>query len=74
MRTTGVSLKPGNSARSRVAQAEPVVAGVGLLAGLLLGTHLRQPLTRAPAVVGVAVLDQLVDERTIGVQALDACL
>jgi len=52
------------------AQAEPVVAGIGLLAGLLLGTHLRQPLTRAPAVVGVAVLDQLVDERTIGVQAL----
>lgn len=51
------------------AVAQPVVAGVLLLRGLLLA-HCRQALLGAPAMVGVARGQQLVNRRTIGVQAL----
>ena len=54
---------------ARLAQAEPVVAG--RLLGLLLGlAHLGQPLGGAPAVVGVAVGEQALDVRPVGLEPL----
>ncbi|CCH71629.1 hypothetical protein BN11_100019 [Nostocoides australiense Ben110] len=55
--------------RLGLAVAEPVVSG-GLLVLLLLLTHLLQPLGRAPAVVGLALPEQLLDIRLVCREAL----
>ena len=71
IRTTGVSLKPGSSARSSrgLAVAEAVVAG--RLLGLLLHlAHLGEPLAGAPAVVGLALGEQPLDVGPVGVEPL----
>ena len=51
------------------ADAEPVVAGRDL-ALLLVLAHRREPLARAPAQVRVAVREQPVDVRPVGVEPL----
>ena len=51
-------------------EAEPVVAGPGRLRGVLFLAQLRESLRGTPAVVGVPVGDQLLDERPVGFEPL----
>ena len=51
-------------------ETKPVVAGPGRLCGVLFLAQLRETFRGTPAVVGVSIGDQLLDERPVGVEPL----